>query len=102
MTPLAGLILRILSLIMLYAFLGIAVWLLWRAVSAKESSAGRLTIPTISLVSDEDGIREELNFNSQKSPSAEVRNVISRWLITPSRHAMDASISTSINGGMKI
>lgn len=66
MTPLAGLILRILSLIMLYAFLGIAVWLLWRAVSAKESSAGRLTIPTISLVSDEDGIREELNFNSQE------------------------------------
>ncbi len=66
MTPLAGIILRILSLIMLYVFLGIAIWMLWRAVSAKEASAGRQAIPTLSLVSDEDGHRVELNFTSQE------------------------------------
>jgi len=66
MTPLVGVILRVLSIVMLYVFLGIAIWLLWRAVSAKEATAGRLAIPTISLVSDEDGVREELTFNSQE------------------------------------
>ena len=66
MTPLAGIILRVLSLIMLYAFLGVAIWMLWRAVSAKEASAGRQAIPTLSLVSDEDGQHMELNFTSQE------------------------------------
>ncbi len=78
MTPLAGLILRILSLAMLYVFLGIAIWMLWRAVSAKEASAGRIAIPSISLVTDEDGKREELSFTSQevsigRSPESDFR-----------------------------
>ncbi len=78
MTPLAGLILRILSLAMLYIFLGIAIWMLWRAVSAKEASAGRIAIPSISLVTDEDGKREELSFTSQevsigRSPESDFR-----------------------------
>jgi pSer/pThr/pTyr-binding forkhead associated (FHA) protein len=78
MTPLAGLILRILSLAMLYVFLGIAVWMLWRAVSAKEASAGRIAIPSISLVTDEDGKHEELSFTSQevsigRSPESDFR-----------------------------
>lgn len=66
MTPLAGIILRVLSMIMLYGFLGIAIWMLWRAVSAKEASAGRSAIPSLSLVSDEDGQRVELSFTSQE------------------------------------
>lgn len=66
MTPLAGIILRVLSMIMLYGFLGIAIWMLWRAVSAKEASAGRSAIPSLSLVSDEDGQRIELSFTSQE------------------------------------
>ena len=78
MTPLAGLILRILSLAMLYIFLGIAIWMLWRAVSAKEASAGRIAIPSISLVTDEDGKREELSFTRQevsigRSPESDFR-----------------------------
>jgi pSer/pThr/pTyr-binding forkhead associated (FHA) protein len=78
MTPLAGLILRILSLAMLYVFLGIAIWMLWRAVSAKEASAGRIAIPSISLVTDENGKREELSFTSQevsigRSPESDFR-----------------------------
>ena len=78
MTPLAGLILRILSLAMLYVFLGIAIWMLWRAVSANEASAGRIAIPSISLVTDEDGKREELSFTSQevsigRSPESDFR-----------------------------
>lgn len=66
MTPLAGIILRVLSMIMLYGFLGIAIWMLWRAVSAKEASTGRSAIPSLSLVSDEDGQRVELSFTSQE------------------------------------
>ncbi|NLA79529.1 MAG: FHA domain-containing protein [Chloroflexi bacterium] len=69
---------RILSLAMLYIFLGIAIWMLWRAVSAKEASAGRIAIPSISLVTDEDGKREELSFTSQevsigRSPESDFR-----------------------------
>jgi pSer/pThr/pTyr-binding forkhead associated (FHA) protein len=63
---------------MLYIFLGIAIWMLWRAVSAKEASAGRIAIPSISLVTDEDGKREELSFTSQevsigRSPESDFR-----------------------------
>lgn len=66
MTPLIGIIFRVFSLILLYIFLGLAIWLLWRAVSTNKTSAGKLAIPSISLVTDINGKHEELSFTSQE------------------------------------
>ncbi len=66
MTPLIGIIFRVFSLIMLYSFLGLAIWLLWRVVSTNKTSIGKLSIPIISLVSDVNGLHEELTFTSQE------------------------------------
>ena len=49
MSATVGLILRILFLAFLYAFLGLAVWMLWRSVGSKQPSQGNIAIPSLTL-----------------------------------------------------
>jgi len=49
MSATVGLILRILFLVFLYAFLGLAIWMLWRSVGSKQASQGNIAIPSLTL-----------------------------------------------------
>lgn len=49
MTAIGGLILRFLFLGFLYAFLGTAVWMLWRSVVSKQARQGNIAIPSLTL-----------------------------------------------------
>jgi pSer/pThr/pTyr-binding forkhead associated (FHA) protein len=49
MSATVGLILRILFLAFLYAFLGLAIWMLWRSVGSKQASQGNIAIPSLTL-----------------------------------------------------
>ncbi len=51
MNAIINLALRVLLLISLYAFLAIALWLIWKSVSAKTTTQGEVVIPTIHLSS---------------------------------------------------
>lgn len=52
MSATVGLILRILFLVFLYAFLAVAMWMLWRSVVSKQVHQGNLAIPSLTLSSD--------------------------------------------------
>jgi len=47
-----GLILRILFLVFLYSFLGVAIWMLWRSVVSKQANQGNIAIPSLTLATD--------------------------------------------------
>jgi pSer/pThr/pTyr-binding forkhead associated (FHA) protein len=49
MSATVGLILRILFLVFLYAFLGLAIWMLWRSVVSKQANQGNIAIPSLTL-----------------------------------------------------
>lgn len=49
MSATVGLIFRILFLAFLYAFLGLAIWMLWRSVESKQASQGNIAIPSLTL-----------------------------------------------------
>ena len=49
MSATVGLILRILFLVFLYAFLGLAIWMLWRGVVSKQANQGNIAIPSLTL-----------------------------------------------------
>lgn len=49
MNAVTGLVLRILLFISLYAFLGVAVWLLWKSVTGTRLRGGNIPIPTLTL-----------------------------------------------------
>ncbi|HPR35329.1 MAG TPA: FHA domain-containing protein [Anaerolineaceae bacterium] len=51
MSATVGLILRILFLAFLYAFLGLAIWMLWRSVVSKQVNQGNIAIPSLTLSS---------------------------------------------------
>ncbi len=51
MSATAGLILRVLFLAFLYAFLALAMWMLWRSVVSKQVHQGNLAIPSLLLSS---------------------------------------------------
>jgi len=49
MSAAVGLILRIAFLVFLYAFLGTAIWMLWRSVVSKQVHGGNIPIPGVTL-----------------------------------------------------
>lgn len=49
MTAITGVILRFLFLALLYGFLGVAVWMLWRSVVSKQTRPGNIAIPSLTL-----------------------------------------------------
>ena len=49
MSATVGLIFRILFLAFLYAFLGLAIWMLWRSVASKQTNQGNIAIPSLTL-----------------------------------------------------
>lgn len=60
MNAIVGLALRILMFVCLYAFLGMAVWLLWKSISGSMLRRGIIAIPTLTLattIDDEQVIR---------------------------------------------
>lgn len=64
MSAMVGLVLRVLFLVFLYAFLGLAVWMLWRSVVSKQAKRGNLAIPCLTLVSETDGEPKTQTFAS--------------------------------------
>lgn len=52
MSATVGLILRILFLVFLYSFLGVAIWMLWRSVVSKQANQGNIAIPSLTLATD--------------------------------------------------
>lgn len=60
MNAYVGLILRVLMFVCLYAFLGTAIWLLWKSISGSMLRKGTIAIPTLTLattIDDEQVIR---------------------------------------------
>jgi len=60
MNAYVGLILRVLMFVSLYAFLGTAIWLLWKSISGSMLRKGTIAIPTLTLattIDDEQVIR---------------------------------------------
>lgn len=55
MNAVIGLILRILLFVGLYAFLGMAVWLLWKSITGAKLRGGMIAIPTLTLTTTIDG-----------------------------------------------
>lgn len=49
MNAYVGLILRVLMFVSLYAFLGTAIWLLWKSISGTMLRKGTIAIPTLTL-----------------------------------------------------
>ena len=49
MNAVTGLVLRILLFVSLYAFLGVAVWLLWKSITGSRLRGGTIAIPTLTL-----------------------------------------------------
>ena len=54
MSASVGLILRILFMAFLYAFLGVAIWMLWRSVVSKQANQGNIAIPSLTLATSVD------------------------------------------------
>jgi hypothetical protein len=64
MTAVLGFALRILIFIALYTFLGMAIWAIWKSVSAREPKPGNLAIPMLTLTSDVGGAVKSASFSS--------------------------------------
>lgn len=62
MNAIIGLILRIILLVLLYAFLGSALWLIWKSVIAKTGSPTQVEVPTLTISSSHAGIEQAQEF----------------------------------------
>jgi len=49
MNAVTGMVFRVLFFIGLYAFLGLAIWLLWKSISGTRLRGGTIAIPTLTL-----------------------------------------------------
>ena len=49
MNAVTGMVFRVLFFIALYAFLGLAIWLLWKSISGTRLRGGTIAIPTLTL-----------------------------------------------------
>lgn len=89
MTAVTGLIMRFLFLTLLYVFLGIAVWMLWRSVVSKQARLGNIAIPSLTISTTVDGEPVVQSFASAEvlvGRSAECDFVLDDQTVS-SRHA---------------
>jgi len=64
MNAVTGLVLRVLLFISLYAFLAVALWLLWKSLTGTRLRGGTIAIPTLTLATTTDGEQVVQTFTS--------------------------------------
>lgn len=66
MNAVPGLVLRVLLFAFLYAFLGTAVWLLWKSITGSKLRGGMIAIPTLTLATTIDDEQVVQTFTSSE------------------------------------